>query len=297
MHIESRFDARPIKHTGEHKNPVCGDSRHDLNYPEIPNSLNNKEKTKMANFNDKINSHKEFVLRDMEHDYFIRRIGSMTMLKREFDYNVNYLKSGYRLFIQYKDTCREQKLAGRCFMWACTSNTSGISDVQRLCVDEDIDNVGNPIFNYIDGAVLISEKGVLTYGDVQIEADCISQDKKHVVCDVSLCGSIVSGFRIPAEVFDRLFGLKENFPEQCAKPVQEENDLVEKVKRNVELCENLLYSIKQMIDRAVDLMQGSIIEIEDSLEQAALLIQCALIYIEDRKRELDDTIDKLRLIN
>ena len=27
---------------------MCGDSRHDLNYPEIPNSWNNKEKTKMA---------------------------------------------------------------------------------------------------------------------------------------------------------------------------------------------------------------------------------------------------------
>ena len=36
--IESRFDARPSKHTGESKKPVCGDSRHDLNYPEIPDS-------------------------------------------------------------------------------------------------------------------------------------------------------------------------------------------------------------------------------------------------------------------
>ena len=26
---------------------MCGDSRHDLNYPEIPNSWNNKEKTNM----------------------------------------------------------------------------------------------------------------------------------------------------------------------------------------------------------------------------------------------------------
>lgn len=32
---------------------------YDLNYPEIPNSWNNEEKTKMANFNEKINSHKE----------------------------------------------------------------------------------------------------------------------------------------------------------------------------------------------------------------------------------------------
>lgn len=29
---------------------MCGDSRHDLNYPEIPNSWNNKEKTKMILF-------------------------------------------------------------------------------------------------------------------------------------------------------------------------------------------------------------------------------------------------------
>ena len=60
-----------------------------------------------------------------------------------------------------------------------------------------------------------------------------------------------------------------------AKPVQEENDLVEKAKRNVELCKNLLYSTKQMIERAVDLMRGAIIE------------------IEDREFELDDMLSKL----
>ena len=27
---------------------MCGDSRHNLNYPEFPNRWNNKEKTKMA---------------------------------------------------------------------------------------------------------------------------------------------------------------------------------------------------------------------------------------------------------
>ena len=119
---------------------------------------------------------------------------------------------------------------------------------------------------------------------------------------MSLCGSIVSCFRIPAEVFDRLFGLKENFPEQDekvfgkaedAKPVQEENDLVEKAKRNVELCKNLLYSTKQMIERAVDLMQGAIIEIEGRSDQAVELIQGALIDIDGRKRELDNLDDML----
>ena len=55
---ESRLAIRPSKHTGESKKPVCGDSRHDLNYSEIPTSWNNKEKTTMNNFNEKINSHK-----------------------------------------------------------------------------------------------------------------------------------------------------------------------------------------------------------------------------------------------
>ena len=173
----------------------------------------------MANFNEKINSHKEFVLRDSEHDYFIRRIGSMTLLKLEFDYNVHYLKSGYRLFIQYKDTCRVQKLAGRCFMWACSSNTSGISDVRRFCldldVDEDIDNVGNPIFNSIAGAVLISEKGVLTYGDTWFET--FDLEKNYVTCCAYICGRMASVFRIPFEAFDLFFGLKENFPKQYEK--------------------------------------------------------------------------------
>lgn len=258
----------------------------------------------MANFNEKINSHKEFVLRDIEHDYFIRRIGSMNMLKLEFGYNVHYLKSGYRLFIQYKDTCRVQKMAGRCFVWSCTSNTSGISDVQRFCldldVDEDIDNVGNPIFDYIAGAVLISEKGVITYGDTWFET--FDLEKNYVTCCAYICGRMVNGFRIPAEVFDSHFGLKENFPDQYekvfgkaedAKPVQEENDLIEEAKRNVELCKNSLYLTKQMIERAVDLMQGAIIEIEDRSDHAVELIQGALRDIEGKKRELSELFEIL----
>ena len=60
-----------------------------------------------------------------------------------------------------------------------------------------------------------------------------------------------------------------------------------------ELCKNLLYSTKQMIERAVDLMQGAIIEIEDRSDQAVELIQGALIDIEGRKRELDNLDDML----
>lgn len=248
----------------------------------------------MANFNEKINSHKEFVLRDSEHDYFIRRIGSMTMLKLEFSYNVHYLKSGYRLFIQYKDTCRVKKMAGRCFIWACTSNTRGISDVRRFCldldVDEDIDNVGNPIFDYITGAVLISEKGVLTYGDTWFET--FDLEKNYVNCCAYICGRMVSGFRIPSEAFDLFFGLKENFPDQYekvfgkaedAKPVQEENDLIEEAKRNIESCMNLLDTHECQLERAMDAIKVALMDIDDQ--------KCEL---GDMLSKLDNTLRKLK---
>ena len=63
----------------------------------------------MASFNEKINSHNEFVLRDIDSKYFIERIESMERLKLEFDYISHFLDSSYRLFIQYKDACRVQK--------------------------------------------------------------------------------------------------------------------------------------------------------------------------------------------
>lgn len=82
---------------------------------------------------------------------------------------------------------------------------------------DDCEGFGNPRFDGIESAILIAERYVIVHGDVQIEADDISKYKKHVICTVSLCGSIVSFFRIPAEVFDRYFGLKENFQNQYKK--------------------------------------------------------------------------------
>lgn len=239
----------------------------------------------MANFNEKINQHKEFVLRDSEHDYFIRRIGSITMLKLEFNYNVHYLKSVYRLFIQYKDTCRVKKLAGRCFVWTCTPNTRGISDVRRFCLDldadEDIDNVGNPIFDYIAGAVLISEKGVITYGDTWFET--FDLEKNYVNCCAYICGRMVSGFGIPSEAFDLFFGLKENFPKQYEKPVQEESDLIEQAKRNIKSCMNLLDTHECQLERAMDAIKLTLMDIEDQKFE-----------LGDMLSKLDDALRKLK---
>ena len=228
----------------------------------------------MASFNEKINSHKEFFLSADGCDYFIERVGSMCQLESEFDYclkvlSLKVLKGVCRLFIQYKDTCRVQKMAGRCFMWDYTSNPICNHDVRKLCLDrndtEDLNNFGNPRFEYISGAVLISDKGIYAYGDTWF--DTAGLEKNHVSCNAYVCGRLVSKFRIPSKVFDRIFGLKENFPKQYEKVfgkteevnlVQEENDLIEEAKRNVELCKNSLYSTKQMIEQAVCLLQDAL---------------------------------------
>lgn len=261
----------------------------------------------MANFNEKVKRGIGYILNSQE--FFIYKSGTIKEFARMIHDDLYLLTNTYRLFIQYKTTHRAKKLAGRCFLWdnshgdhmAEPGNGIELRSINDASQD-DCEGFGNPRFDAMESAILISDQYVFAYGDVQIEADDISKDKKHVICTVSLCGSIVSFFRIPSEAFDCQFGLQENFQELCekvfgkaenAKPVQEENDLIEEAKRNVELCKNLLYLTKQVIDRAVDLMQGAIIEIEDRSDQAVELIQGALIDIEDRKFELDDMLDKL----
>ena len=239
----------------------------------------------MANFNEKINSRKKFFLFADGYDYFIERVGSMCQLEREFDYRLKVLKGVCRLFIQYKDTCRVQKMAGRCFMWAYTSNTIGRYDVRNLCLDrdgaEDLDNFGNPRFEYISGAVLISDKSVYMYGDTQF--DTVDLEKNYVTCCAHICGRMVSKFRIPTEVFDRIFGLKENFTEQYEKQVEEENDLIEEAKRNFELCMNLLDTNECQLGRAMDAIKMALMDIEDQ--------KCEL---SDMLAKLDDTLRKLK---
>lgn len=200
------------------------------------------------------------------------------------------LTNTYRLFIQYKTTHRAKKMAGHCFLWdnshgdhmADPGNGIELRSINDASQD-DCEGFGNPRFDAMESAILISDQYVFVYGDVQIEADDISKDKKHVVCTVSLCGSIVSFFRIPEEVFDRVFGLKENFPEQYEKPVQEENDLIEEAKRNIESCWNLLGTNACQLERAMDAIKAALMDIEDQ--------KCELGVILTK---LDSTIRKLK---
>ena len=237
----------------------------------------------MTNFNEKINCGTGNVLSDR--DYFIYRSDSTRIFERLIDSDLLFRKNSYRLCIQYKDTHPVESIAGHCFRWECASNTTGGYDVRNLCLDsdgnEDLDNFGVPVFDSIEGAIFITDKYVVTYGDSWIEAGEIRGE--HVVCNAYVCGRFVSKFRIPAEVFDRQFGLKENFPKQYTKFVQEETknkceqevDLIEEAKRNIESCKNLLDTN------------------ECKLEQAMDAIKVALMDIDDQKCELGDMLAKL----
>ena len=172
-----------------------------------------------------------------------------------------------------------------------------------LCLDrdgtEDLDNFGNPTFDYITGAVLITDKNVYTYGDTWFEA--VDLEEKHVVCKAYVCGRMVSKFRIPTEVFDRLFGLKENFPEQYekvfgktedAKPVQEETQQSEKIYDAYEiaclmdsnrLCSDLLSSLLRLnsvISSHKDVYDKSQVA-RKAVEDLAIEIGISIRNIED----------------
>lgn len=234
----------------------------------------------MSNFNETINSETGYILRDQ--DYLIYRGKSMKMFKRYIYDDLYFCGIPYRLFIQYKTTHRVKKMAGRCFLWDNShcdhfENPGNGIELRSLndASQDDCEGFGNPRFDGMESAILIADSYVFAYGDVKIEADDISKDKKHVDCVVFLCGSVVSSFRIPSQAFDRVFGLKENFPEQYEKPVQEENDLINEAKRNIESCKNLLDTHECQLERAMD------------------AIKVALIDIEDQKCELDDMLSKL----
>lgn len=251
----------------------------------------------MANFNEKMKCGIGYIMDSQE--FFIYRSGMIKEFARMIHDELYLLTNTYRLFIQYKTTHRAKKMAGRCFLWD-NSHGDHIADpgngieLRSLndASQDDCEGFCRPRFDGVSSAILIADSYVFVYGDVKIEADDISKDKKHVVCTVSLCGSIVSFFRIPAEVFDRVFGLKENFPKQYetvfgktedAKPVQEENDLIEEAKRNIESCWNLLGTNACQLERAMDAIKAALMDIEYQ--------KCELGVILTK---LDNTIRKLK---
>ena len=242
----------------------------------------------MANFNEKVNCGIGYILNSQE--FFIYRTLAIKEFERMIHDGLYLLTNTYRLFIQYKTTHRSKKMAGRCFLWdnshgdnmADPGNGIELRSLNDASKD-DCEGFFRPRFDGVSSAILIADRYVIMYGDVKVEAYDITQDKKHVICDVSLCGRIVSNFRISAEVFDRHFGLEENFPNGYMKPVQIETtnkceqavELINEVKRNIESCKNLLDTN------------------ECRLERTMTAIKLALIDIEDQKYELGGILTKL----
>ena len=242
----------------------------------------------MAKFNEKVNCGIGYILCAQE--FFIYRAESMKEFGQMIDYDLYCSANPYRLFIQYKTTHRIQKMAWRCFLWdnshgdhmADPGNGIELRSINDASQD-DCEGFGNPRFDGMESAIFITDRGVFMYGDVQIEAAVISLDKKHVYCDVSLCGSIVSNFRIPAEVFDRQFGLKENFPEQDEKQVKTENDLIDEAKRKIESCKNFLDTTACQLERASDAIKLALMDIDDQRYELGEMLA-----------KLDDTLRKLK---
>ena len=242
----------------------------------------------MANFNEKVNRGIGYILNSQE--FFIYRTGTIKEFARMIHDDLHCRKIAYRLFIQYKTTHRVKRVAGRCFLWD-NSRGDHIADLGngvelRNMKDASQDNCegfGNPRFDGMESAILIADRYIFAYGDVQIEAFDITQDKKHVICTASLCGSLVSSFGIPAEVFDLHFGLQENFPEIYENQVKTANDLIEKAKRNVELYIDSLYSTRQKVEKAASLIQGILIDIgKRRHELSAILSELNNMYYKLR---------------
>ena len=242
----------------------------------------------MANFNENAKCVIGYILNSQE--FFIYRTGTIKEFARMIHDELYLLTNTYRLFIQYKTTHRAKKMAGRCFLWD-NSHGDHIADpgngIELRSINDasqdDCEGFCRPRFDGVSSAILIADSYVFAYGDVQIEAHDITQDKKHVICIVSLCGFIVSFFRIPAQTFDRVFGLKENFPERYEKQVEEENDLIEEAKRNIESCMNLLDTHECQLERAMDAIKAALMDIEDQKCESVVMLS-----------KLDNSLRKLK---
>lgn len=170
----------------------------------------------MANFNEEVKRGIGYILNSQE--FFIYKAGTIKEFARMIHDYSHLLPNTYRLFIQYKTRHRDKKIAGRCFLWdnshgdhmADPGNGIELRSINDASQD-DCEGFGNPRFDGVSSAILIADRYVFMYGDVQIEAFDITQDKKHVICTASLCGSLVSSFGIPTEVFDRVESGEQGF--------------------------------------------------------------------------------------
>ena len=169
---------------------MCGDSRNDLNYPEIPNSLNNGEREKM----------------EMRFAYNADQVAVYSVKTlRGFERIINPLlehhEKPYRLFISYKNRHRVKRMAGRLFMWDETEETRNGIDVES-----GEQGFGEPRFDGIWAALFITDECVVSFGDARLIAkDENGRVGKDMICNVYLRGRLAEQFKMSWEVFIRFF--------------------------------------------------------------------------------------------
>lgn len=196
----------------------------------------------MAKFNENVNCGVGYILDSKE--FFIYRTCAIKGFERMIRDELYLLTNTYRLFIQYKTTHCVKKMAGRCFLWD-NSHGDHMADPGngielRSLADankHDCEGFFKPRFDAVEAAIFITDQCVFAYGDTWIKA--MELEEKHVVCNAYVCGCLVSQFRIPADVFDRCFGLEENFPKQYTKPVKVEKKM-STASRRIELAFELI---------------------------------------------------------
>ena len=168
---------------------MCGDSRHDLNYPEFPDSSNHGEREKMemrfAYNSDQVAMYRVKTLRRFER-----------IIRALFEHR----EKEYRLFISYKNTHRVKKLAGRLFMWDETEETRNGIDVES-----GEQGFGEPGFDGVWAALSITDECVVAFGDARLIAEEIGKSGKDMLCNVYLRGRLAEQFQMRRKIFDRIF--------------------------------------------------------------------------------------------
>ena len=158
-----------------------------------------KEKTNIANFNEKVNRGIGYSLNSQE--LFIYRTGTIKEFARMIHDELYLLTNTYRLFIQYKTTHRVKKVAGRCFLWDETEETRNGIDVES-----GEQGFGEPRFDGVWAALFITDERIVAFGDARLIADEeIGRGEKEILCRVYLRGRLAEQFKMRRKIFDRIF--------------------------------------------------------------------------------------------
>lgn len=153
----------------------------------------------MANFNEKVNRCIGYILNSQE--FFIYRSLAIKEFARLIHDELYLLTNPYRLFIQYKTTHRNKKMAGRCFLWDETEETRNGIDVE---IGEQ--GFGKPRFDGVYAALFITDECVVAFGDARLIAENgIGKSGKDVLCTVYLRGRLAEQFKMRRQIFDRIF--------------------------------------------------------------------------------------------